>query len=337
MPEIVHLVSGQILASQLLPHVVQVESAFRKYLWVVDLAVAGLCALFLARATASVAESQLIENTPPRTAAVGSLSTKPVVAYSKEFKDILDRNAFCSDCPPFVDEVAKVTEGAGEDTGEAEPQKTAMPLTVMAIMYAPPPMGIKYSVAVLRDTENLSQGAFSVGDSIRDAKIIGIDETRIHFDNHGKREFLDLFAAPEAPANTSVVPVSASEKPAGGDVLAEELARGLKKTGENSYEMQRSTLDSVLGNMSLLSRAARIVPEIRDGKSGGFRLYAVRPEGPFALIGMQNGDVLYGINGLEMTSPEKALEVYSKLKSARHLSVSLERNGQKITKEYTIR
>jgi len=314
-----------------------VESVLRKYLWVLDLAVAGVCAFFLARATASLAESQLISNMPPRTAGPASFSSKPVGTYAKEYTDILARNVFCSDCPPFADEVPKAPEGSPDQpTGETEETKTSMPLMVMAIMYAPPPMGIKYSLAVMKDTENLTQGAFSVGDKIHDAKITGIDETRIHFDNKGKFEFLDLFAVPEPPAST-VAAGPPAEKPAGGDPLADELAKGLKKTGENSYEMQRSTLDSVLGNMSLLSRAARIVPEIRDGKSGGFRLYAVRPEGPFALIGMQNGDVLYGINGLEMTSPEKALEVYSKLKSARHLSVSLERNGQKITKEYTIR
>ncbi len=116
-----------------------------------------------------------------------------------------------------------------------------------------------------------------------------------------------------------------------------ELDRGIKKTGEHNYEVQRATVDSLLGNMSLLSRSARIVPEIRDGKAAGFRLFSVRPDGPFAKIGLQNGDVISAINGLEMTSPDKALEVYTKLKSASHLSVGLERNGQKINKEYNIR
>ena len=54
-------------------------------------------------------------------------------------------------------------------------------------------------------------------------------------------------------------------------------------------------------------RAARIVPETRDGKPAGFRLFSVRPDGPFAKIGLQNGDVISAINGLEMTSPDKAL------------------------------
>ena len=38
-----------------------------------------------------------------------------------------------------------------------------------------------------------------------------------------------------------------------------------------------------------------------------------------------------------MTSPEKALEVYAKLKSANHLDLGLERNGRKIASDYTIR
>ena len=84
-------------------------------------------------------------------------------------------------------------------------------------------------------------------------------------------------------------------------------------------------------------RAARIVPETRDGKSAGFRLFSVRPDGPFAKIGLLNGDVVSAINGLEMTSPDQALLAYTKLKTANHLSVAIERNGQKITKDYNIR
>ena len=106
---------------------------------------------------------------------------------------------------------------------------------------------------------------------------------------------------------------------------------------EHKYEVQRSTLDSLLGNMNALAKGARIVPEVKDGKPAGFRLFSIRPDGPFAKIGLQNGDVISAINGLEMTSPDKALEVYTKLKTANHLSVGLERNGQKLTKDYNIR
>ena len=135
----------------------------------------------------------------------------------------------------------------------------------------------------------------------------------------------------------AAAPAAAAPAAPSSDPLAAELQKGVKKTGEHTYEVQRGTVDSLLNNMSALSRAARIVPELKDGRAAGFRLFSVRPDGPFAKIGLQNGDVISSINGLEMNSPDQALMVYTKLKSASHLSVGLERNGQKITKDYNIR
>lgn len=319
------------------------EALLRKYFWLVDFAVAGLAAIFMARATASMAEAEFARMTPQRKPDAVAESAREKPAPSKEIGELLARNVFCSSCPPFEDPVE--TPAAGEpgavvqDPATAEPEKTSMPVMLVAIMFAPPPTPPWHSLAVIKDTEVNGAGAYGVGDIVRDAKVIEIAEQRVLFDNRGRLEYLDLLAEP-APPPTEEAPKPRAKEEGGGrpqDELAAELDRGLKKTGEHAYELQRSTLEQVLGNMSLLSRSARIVPEMRDGKPAGFRLYSVRPEGPFAKIGMMNGDVIYAINGLEMASPDKALAVYSKLKSARHLSVSLERNGQKITKEYTIR
>lgn len=316
------------------------ESFLRKYFWTVDLAAAALCGVFLARGTASLIEANLVANTPPH-------KPPPPTYHSSAGKDkgiepVLRRNVFCSSCPPIelgdpVEARAVSASGAGSAGPSGEPQRTSLPIALISIMYAPPPAGIRYSVAVIRDNDTRGAGAYGVGDSVREAKVIGIEETRVHFDNKGRPEYLDLLDTPEPPPRAVAVEGGEDGPRAPTDELGEELERGLKQLGEHTYELQRATLDSVLGNMALLSRSARIVPELREGKAAGFRLYSVRPDGPFAKIGMQNGDVIYAINGLEMSSPEKALEVYSKLKAARHLSVSLERNGERVTKEYTIR
>jgi general secretion pathway protein C len=317
-----------------------VEALLRKYLWGIDLAVIAFCAVFLARAASSAVESAIV--VPPQRAIYRPPKNQNPVLYTKEVEPILKRNVFCSTCPPILDDPNKKT-AAAEETNKA-PEKTSLPLTLVAIMYSPPrALGLTspWSVAVVRDTEDKSLGAYGAGDKIHNAKVIGIEETRVYLDNGGKTEFLDLLEGTKGPATAVAEPqtnaVSGQAAAGSGDALTSEMAKGIKKTGEHTYEIQRSTLESVLGNMSLLSRSARIVPEIRDGKAAGFRLYSVRPEGPFALIGMQNGDVISSINGLEITSPEKALEVYAKLKSASHLSLGLERNGAKVAKEYSIR
>ena len=307
------------------------ETLLRKYLWAVDLAVVAVCATFLGMAASGAVESKFA-SLPATAKAALSKPPKPAAkpAFNKDATAILKRNIFCSTCPSFFEETATDTA-----TDVDVQTKTALPLALLAIMYAPPPNGIRWSIAVMRDTEAKTVGAFPVGAKLRGATVTEILETRVYLDNEGKTEYIDLFEAPAPPPPPpGAAPPAAPDK---NDALAVDLAKGIKKVTENKYELQRSTLESVLGNMSLLSRSARIVPEMKDGKASGFRLFAVRPDGPFAMIGMQNGDIISSINGLEITSPEKALEVYAKLKSARPLSLGMERNGQKVTKEYNIR
>jgi general secretion pathway protein C len=314
-----------------------VDAIVRKYLWLLDLVVVGLCAVFLGRAASSAVESKLLNLTPVLRSAPRVMRTESQTVYTKQVEEILKRNIFCSTCPPILPAPEQAEEPRAVDL---EPQRTTLPLELVNINYAPPPWGFQWSSAVLRDADNKFIGAYGVGEKVKGATITGIDETRVHLDNAGRPEFLDLLEGEGASSSVGMAVAStpaASPAPASNDPLSQELDRGIKSLGEHKYEIQRSTLEAVLGNMSLLSRSARIVPEIRDGKAAGFRLYSVRPEGPFAKIGMQNGDVISSINGLEITSPEKALEVYAKLKSASHLSVGLERNGQRITKDYGIR
>jgi general secretion pathway protein C len=79
------------------------------------------------------------------------------------------------------------------------------------------------------------------------------------------------------------------------------------------------------------------MPEIKDGRMTGFRLFAVHPNGPVAMIGMRAGDVITSINGLELATPEKVVEAFGKLRSASHLALRFERDGQKLTNDYIIR
>ncbi|MBC8132008.1 MAG: PDZ domain-containing protein, partial [Deltaproteobacteria bacterium] len=298
----------------------------------IDLLVIALAASFVARATGVFVESAISRNTPAlkSTRHVSGDTGTPATYYSKQVEDILKRNIFCSTCPPILPEPEKGDVGPAPDP---EPTRTVLPLKLMAIMFSPPPNDPRWSMAVIRDTEQNSAGPYAIGMKVREAIVEDIQETRIFLNNAGKREYLDLIDKPQTEVAASPVAAVAPST----DPFVAEMEKGIKKLSEHQYEIQRGTVDSLLGNMAVLSRAARIVPEVRDGKAAGFRLFSVKADGPFGKIGLQNGDVISAINGLEMTSPDKALEIYTKLKSANHLAVALERNGQKITKDYNIR
>ena len=69
----------------------------------------------------------------------------------------------------------------------------------------------------------------------------------------------------------------------------------------------------------------------------GVKLYGIRRGSLLSRLGLQNGDLLRTINGFDMSSPDKALEAYTKLRTASNLTVAIERRGQSMTLDYEIR
>jgi general secretion pathway protein C len=305
------------------------EALIRKHWWAVDLGMVGVCAVFLARASSSAVELELV--VPSKRSVTPPASSKTSGSYPKQGEQIVRRNLFCSTCPPIVPLPGEPVPTMAKPMA---PQKSSLPLVLVAVMRSPP-VGSRWSVAVIRDAEDRSIGAFAKGTKLHDATISEIEETRVYLDNAGRKEYLDLLDESLSTVKTKSAAVAAAVS--SGDYLSQEMDRGVRKTGEYSYDIQRATLEAVLGNTNLLARSARIVPESKEGRAAGFRLYSVRPDGPFAKIGLQNGDVISSINGLELTSIEKSFEVYGKLRSASHLALGVERNGQKVTMDYGIR
>lgn len=105
------------------------------------------------------------------------------------------------------------------------------------------------------------------------------------------------------------------------------------QVGPNSYRLSREDLNRATANLNSLASEARIVP---DRQENGFKIFSIRPGGIWQKIGVQNGDVLKSINGIELSSPDKALEAYSRLRNANKLTLDIVRRGKKESLEYTI-
>ena len=121
------------------------------------------------------------------------------------------------------------------------------------------------------------------------------------------------------------------------DTFGQELDRGIRKLAERRYEIKRGTLELALGNLGLVARSVHVMPAARDGKPFGFRLFAIKADGPVAKLGLRNDDVLVSMNGLDIATPDHVLDAYSKLKTASHLVLELVREGHEMTQEYLIR
>ena len=108
------------------------------------------------------------------------------------------------------------------------------------------------------------------------------------------------------------------------------IDNGIKKIDDNNYEIDKSLVDKVLANPMAVAKGARVVPAVKNGKPDGFKLYAIRPSSVYSKLGLANGDTLQSINGFELTSADKALEVYTKLREATSLEVEVTRRGKPV-------
>jgi general secretion pathway protein C len=159
-----------------------------------------------------------------------------------------------------------------------------------------------------------------------------VTSKRVYILNNGRPEYLELEGSAPPPAVAQNTPPPAQNlNPELGDI-----DKGVTCNG-NSCTVDRSLVEKLLANTTMLATAARFVPSIKDGKPNGFKLYAIRPQSIFGRIGLQNGDTIKAINGSEMTTPDAALGLYTKLRNASHLSVQVERRGETVTLDYTIR
>jgi general secretion pathway protein C len=159
-------------------------------------------------------------------------------------------------------------------------------------------------------------------------------------DSANRVERVDLGGIPQTPAVAAAAPITPTTPPVDANPeseLSSAVDKGVKKIDDTHYEIDRSLVDKILGDPSVVMRQARIVPSIVNGKPNGFKMYAIRQNSAFAKIGMQNGDTITSINGFDMTSPDKVLEIYTKVRSASNLSIAIIRRGQASAMEYSIK
>lgn len=119
--------------------------------------------------------------------------------------------------------------------------------------------------------------------------------------------------------------------------VPKDISDKIHKISETEFNVERSVVDNILENQAELMKSARIVPEKEGDKVVGIRLFGIRPDSLLGTLGIENGDRLSAINGFEMGDPQKALEAYTKLRTADHLTVAVNRHGKPVNIDFNIK
>jgi general secretion pathway protein C len=307
------------------------QDLIKRYFWVLGGVVVVVCAVFAAKATSHIVEAKYLgdpDHGPKIT--VAPRADAPVAQVrSKEGGQLASRNMFCSDCTPSV---------AAVSSDPSSIAITSLPLALLATNISP---RIEESYATIINSENQRQGAYGINEVVPGAtnsgRIKEIHFKYIDFENNGRRERLVLLGAtpPATPPPNVETPAVASDE--NRDDMQAAVDTGIKKIDESNYEIDKALIEKVLLNPMAVAKGARVVPSMKNGKPDGFKLYAIRPSSAFAKLGLTNGDTLQSINGFELTSADKALEVYTKLREATSLEVEVTRRGKPVTLKYSIK
>jgi general secretion pathway protein C len=179
--------------------------------------------------------------------------------------------------------------------------------------------------AVIEDTKKRKQGLYKKGDSIQNAEIKLILRKKVVLSVNGKDEILLMEDDKNASSRKSRKPSPFREPEEDGRFGADE-----------TVNIDREKINSSLRNINQLMSQVKVRPHFKDGKPNGLLLSHVRQNSIFKDMGLQNGDIVKGVNGKEIQSVDDALKFYDYLKSSSAVELQIERKGDPLSINYQI-
>lgn len=306
------------------------ELFFRKYFWTVNLVFILLVAWMVAR-TANLFFESYIAPGPT----LEPTSRTPLRATPQEQVASLDMERLSKLTGiklPEPEVAVQEPETSPVVDENADPVKSGLRVKLLGTLVAADKF---WSFASVQDMNTQKSMTYMVGDLIQGAEVIDIQRERVIVINNGRKEYIDGQPGDGSMPVPAYTPPAVAAAPSGPPNSG--LGTGIRAINENEYEVPRGEIDRTLSNLNEVAMQARIVPAFKDGQAQGFKLFSIRPDSIYSKIGVQNGDVIRRINGFDLNSPEKALEVYSKLKESSRIEIEIERNGAPIRKTYNVR
>jgi general secretion pathway protein C len=344
-----------------------VEGVLRRYPWVIPLTALVPCAYFAARGTNDLVAARLfaadtdsLARALPGSAAIAAASEPEADHHVRDRAAIVHRNIFdsdagCLDCDAGPPDAEVPDAGGGpQPIEETYPPEACYPAppgdgrvrpgpceTTAKIVGAVQSDDILWSFVLVQTAATGPAMPYRFGSTLDGRNVGTIDWCRalgayvVLRPPGGQRCFLAQNMPPRAAPAAPAAPVAASTPAEGGSLGG--VLEGIERVSPNEFNVRRSTVDRILESQAELMRTTRIMPVDQGGRVIGVQLFGVRGNSLLGRLGMQNGDVLNRINGLDIGSPDRALEAYSRLRTSDNLQVSVTRNGQPVNIDFHIR
>ena len=355
------------------------EAAFKKYFWVLNLAVLAAVAWLVARTVVDYAATRyLTVKETPETLRSADPSVKILARAHDEGlgQELVSRSPFNVEerkkptvdkakCEPKCDGKECGDDGCGGQCGKCTdeqvckegkceakdegPQQSELGIKLIGTAVNPTDPDLRWAnIEVQGETTMVSPGS-----DILDGKatVVDILPQIIYLREGDRLTHVGLWSevvAKTGPAGRTPfrpgvnpprplvrppvgMPPRVSGRPQGFD-----YSKGVKQISDYEYRIDKQMLDEQLTDLTQLGMQARVIPNYVRGKYEGFKLVGVRPGSLYRAIGIRSGDVVRSINGKKIDSPNKAMELFTQLKTASNIKLEVERRGKVVPFNYLV-
>ncbi|MBW1691822.1 MAG: PDZ domain-containing protein [Deltaproteobacteria bacterium] len=172
------------------------------------------------------------------------------------------------------------------------------------------------SFAIIEEKGKKKQALYKVGDNVQGAVVKKILRGKVILNVQGRDKILTI--EEEAASRRT-----------------REVARAEPIRQGKSITVRRSDIEKSLKNVHRLLSQARVRPHFSEGKPDGLAISHIKRRSIFEKL--KNGDVIKGLDGNEIKSPDDVLQMYKKLTLGSEVAIEIERGGEEQIINYTFR
>lgn len=241
------------------------------------------------------------------------------ISYAVVRKNVLNRNLFNNEGNLPPEDLDDSNTGLISNFAEVpcSTQEDKLPVELVGILYTGNP---KTNLVTFKDSRVETADVYREGqhlieyDAYQIYKISGPSTVQIR--NQNKK--ICLSTGTEERAKTK------SDDDSQEDELVTELDSGYVS-------------EQIGPGFSRILNSARLVPESVDGKTIGFKIYGITSGSLFEKIKLENGDVITGVNGIDLEDPAQGFKVYEALQDETNITLLINRAGALMTIKVIVR
>ena len=287
-----------------------------KHRWIADIFVLSLIVYFGVGAFMAILNSRLAPTSVKEREAIKF--SQQVTAEVKPLQDyaiITERNLFGGSSGGLSEIPAEKVDIEGMPVAV---QSLGLKLVGTAVANKP-----EDSSAIIEDLTSRKQEVYREGDEVKNTRIKRILRQNVVINTGTRDEVLTMLPEEENTGRSA-----APARPTRG--------RPMPPGETSSIQLDREELESQMADLNELMQQVRIRPFMEGRNPAGFLVSNIKPGSLFSKMGLRNGDVIQGVNGATITTPDQAIELYESLMEGGSIDLDIKRGRRTQKLRYAV-